>query len=310
MNPIKAANAKYIKLGEGGEWQNLCIEDGTARLGYYEVPHEPGVTEDYKAIRQVFLDRELTQQAASSHARQVVDFYKPADDTLWITFANGDLYWAFLKPEVEFFGHNRHDFPQGSRLRHTQSSWSNQSLKGTVLHEAELNGALTSVKGYRGTICDVKAFDYLLNKINDCEAPQITAARTARNQVLGVIKDLVVMLSWRDFEVLVDLIFSQSGWRRTGQTGGTQETVDIELMLPSTGERAFVQVKSRTSQKQLEEYISRFEGRSESRMFYAYHTTNTDLICSDDRISLIGADHLSKMILEAGLFDWLIERAG
>ena len=309
MNPIKALQAKYIKLGEGGKWQGLCTEDGTARLAYFEVPHELGLTGDSEAIRQVFLDRELAKQAASSHARQVMDFYKSRDETLWITFANGDLYWAFLKPEVEFFGLNSRDFPQGSRLRHTQSGWSNQSLKGTVLRESDLNGALTSVKGYQGTICDVKAFDYLLDKINDRDAPQITAARTARKQVLDAIKDLVVMLSWRNFEVLVDLIFAQSGWRRMGQTGGSQETVDIELMLPSTGERAFVQVKSRTNQKQLEEYISKFEGRSESRMFYAYHTTNTNLVCSDDRISLIGIDQLSKMVLEAGLFDWLIERA-
>lgn len=309
MNPIKASQAKYIKLGEGGKWQGLCIEDGTARMAYFEVPHELGLTGDSEAIRQVFLDRELAKQAASSHARQVMDFYKSRDETLWITFANGNLYWAFLKPEVEFFGGNSRDFPQGSRLRHTQSGWSNQSLKGTVLRESDLNGALTSVKGYQGTICDVKAFDYLLDKINDRDAPQITAARTARKQVLDVIKDLVVMLSWRNFEVLVDLIFAQSGWRRMSQTGGSQETVDIELMLPSTGERAFVQVKSRTNQKQLEEYISKFEGRSESRMFYAYHTTNTDLVCSDERISLIGIDQLSKMVLEAGLFDWLIERA-
>jgi hypothetical protein len=42
--------------------------------------------------------------------------------------------------------------------------------------------------------------------------------------------------------MLVDLVFANSGWRRIGRVGKTQKTVDIELMLPTTGERAFVQV--------------------------------------------------------------------
>ncbi len=310
MEPIKASQAKYIKLGEGGEWQDLCIKDDTLRLAYYEIPHELGLKGDSEGIKQIFLDRDMIQQTASNHARQVMDFYDKAEDTLWITFANGYLYWAFLKPEIEFFGHNRRDFDHGSRLRNTQSGWSNKSLGGAILHEAELNGALTSVKAYRGTICDVKAIEYLLDRINDREAAQIVAARTAQKQAIDAIKDLVVMLNWRDFELLVDLIFTQSGWRRISETGGFQETVDIELMLPSTGERAFVQVKSRTNQRELDDYIARFEARSESRMFYVYHTSAADLVCSDERILLIGADQLSEMILEAGLFNWLIERAG
>ena len=71
MKPIKASQAKYIKLGEGRKWQDLCIDDGTARLAYFEVPHEPGLAENREAIRQVYLDRELIKQAASSRARQV-----------------------------------------------------------------------------------------------------------------------------------------------------------------------------------------------------------------------------------------------
>lgn len=76
------------------------------------------------------------------------------------------------------------------------------------------------------------------------------------------------MLSWQDFELLVDLIFSASGWRRVGVVGGSQETVDIELVLPSTGDRAFVQIKSATTQNELDDYLRRFEKRDEGRMFF------------------------------------------
>jgi hypothetical protein len=51
------------------------------------------------------------------------------------------------------------------------------------------------------------------------------------------------LLGPRDFETLVDLVFSTSGWRRQGVVGKTQKTLDLDLILPSTGERAFVQVK-------------------------------------------------------------------
>ena len=55
--------------------------------------------------------------------------------------------------------------------------------------------------------------------------------------------------------VRVDLVFANSGWRRLGQVGKTQKTVDIELMLPTTGERAFVQVKSSASKQDLTQYV-------------------------------------------------------
>ena len=40
--------------------------------------------------------------------------------------------------------------------------------------------------------------------------------------------------------------------------GDGLKTTDIELLLPVTGERAMVQVKSQTSQAQLDDYIAAF----------------------------------------------------
>ncbi len=118
------------------------------------------------------------------------------------------------------------------------------------------------------------------------------------------------LLTWRDFELLVELIFSQSGWRRTSETGGSQETVDIELELPSTGERAFVQVKSRTNQAQLQDYMDRLTGRPESKMFYVYHTAKTALSATDGTVVLVGPERLAEMVLTSGLFDWLLKKVG
>ena len=61
--------------------------------------------------------------------------------------------------------------------------------------------------------------------------------------------------------------------RRQGVVGKTQTTLDLDLILPSMGERAFVQVKSRTDSKELADYVSRIDAADEfNRMFYVYHT--------------------------------------
>ena len=46
-------------------------------------------------------------------------------------------------------------------------------------------------------------------------------AKSARGAALKAIRELMRLIAWRDFELLVDPVFSQSGWRRVGATGGT-----------------------------------------------------------------------------------------
>lgn len=308
--PIEPSEARYIKLGPGGAWERKCLTEGTLRLGYYDVPHEMGVAGDADGIRQIYLDRGHARRTASSHARQVLDFYHAASTTLWITFCDGFLWWSFAKPEVTFLGSDPNAAPFGSRSRGCVSGWSNKSLGGRPLRMSEMNGQLTAVSSFQGTICTVKAFDYLVGKINDEDLPEIVAARDAKSALLGATQDLLSLLTWRDFEILVELIFAQSGWRRLGETGGSQKTVDLELMLPTTGERAFVQVKSKADQDQLNEYVERLSGRDEARMFYVYHSAECPLIVDSPRVTLIGRARLSELVIETGLVDWLITKVG
>jgi hypothetical protein len=124
-----------------------------------------------------------------------------------------------------------------------------------------------------------------------------------KEAVLGMIK----LLGPKDFETLVDLVFSTSGWRRQGVVGKTQKTLDLDLMLPSTRERAFVQVKSKTTPGELADYVARFEELgSFDRMFFVYHSgeASTD----DERVTVIGPDMLAEMSLDAGLATWLLRK--
>ena len=310
-DPIRATQAKYIKLGRGGKWERMCLEDGTMRFGYGDIPHELALTGDRESIRRLFIEKGVAPTAATSHANQVLAFYHDRPDTLWITISAGYLWWCSAHLEVEYLGtEGDQDKERGARLRRTIDGWRNKSLGGQPLRVSDLNGGLTKVAAFRATLCKVEMLDYLLRKINDQELPVIREARRAKGSLLQSIEGLMKLLPWREFELLVDLVFAESGWRRIGETGGTQKTVDIELALPSTGERAFVQVKSRTNQAQLDDYVERLADRGEARMFYVYHSGPDALETTVPRVVLVGPGKLSEMVLSAGLFDWLLEKAG
>ncbi len=89
-----------------------------------------------------------------------------------------------------------------------------------------------------------------------------------------------------------------------------QKTIDIELVLRSTGEAAFVQVRLKPDQAQLDDYIERFAERDDARIFYVYHTANSELREEDERVSIVGPNRLAELVLETGLFDWLLKKVG
>lgn len=309
---ITASKARYIKLGGKGGWEGLCFKDQTLRLEYFDVPHRMGGESDREGIRQVYLKKGLTAWAASAHAGQVLDFYDSDPGVLWVTFADGCLWWCFARPEVEFIGHDPvAHAATGSRLRRCAGAWRNTSMDGKQLRIAELNGELTQTAGFRGTICDLKPHmvDYLVRRINGEEIPALVEAREARQGALGAMETLIRRLNPNDFEMYVDLLFANSGWRRVAAVGGTQKTVDIELALPFPALRAFVQVKCGTTQRQLDDYVERLSQRDDDFMFFAYHTCKTVLRCDDPRVRLLDAPVLAEMGLRSGMLDWLVQRA-
>ncbi|MCC3306734.1 hypothetical protein [Sneathiella sp. HT1-7] len=303
--------ARYIKLGARGGWEQHCLEKGIAPLAYYDVPHEMALASDREAIRKINLDLGKTAGTATGHANQILGFYDPDPDVLWITFSGGSLWWAELAPDVEYLGSDPEEFPQGSRFRRTVSGWHRVSFGGTPLLIGELSGNLTKVAAYQGTICTLKPdqLDYLLRKLKDEDLPEITVAQDARRQLLATVEDVIQLLTWQDFELFTELLFSRSGWQRVSSLGGTQKTLDLELLLPTTGERAVVQVKSATSQAQLDDYIGRFNAMPADKYFYVYHTSKHTLDPRDSDIFLMGASALADQALKSGLVDWLIKKA-
>jgi hypothetical protein len=84
--------------------------------------------------------------------------------------------------------------------------------------------------------------------------------------------------------------------------------VDIELLLPTTGERAFVQIKSSATKRDLAKYVERLKGsRAYDRMFFAWHSGDVGE-AEETNVSLISPDRLARMVFDAGLTSWLREK--
>ena len=121
---------------------------------------------------------------------------------------------------------------------------------------------------------------------------------------------MIRQLDWRDFETLVDLIFARGGWQRSSVLGKDQADVDLILTQPTIGETAWVQIKSKTSQAELNDYLGRFRrDGSCHRFFFVCHSAAGALsLPTEPRLHLWTAEHLSDAAIEAGLFDWLTNR--
>lgn len=302
MKTVTASKLLYIKLGRAGGWEEESLRNGVLRFGYREAPHALCVQGSWTAVWDVMKVKRKDAGAATRDVSQIRAYYESDETTIFITFVDGLLYWCRPTGIVQLLDDNSHS-------RATVDGWKNISVGGVRLTADRLSGHLLKVQMFRGTICDVKASEYLLRKLNDELSPQLVAAEEAEAALRTALVGLMRLLSWQDFELLVDLVFSSSGWRRVGQVGRTQKTVDLELVLPSTSERAFVQVKSAATAAGLKGYVSIFDKAvAYDRMFFVWHTGNLSEDLEIPGVILVGPNKLSRMVMDAGLSSWLREK--
>lgn len=305
LDRIAPQSVRYIKLGEGGLWEAECVKHGIVRFGFgssHPDRFEQCARRDWSALREGFLAEGKTASTATRFTNEIRTFFEDRGDTLWITFFGERLGWGFLdaapaKPSED----------GGGVWRAVSGGWKHTDVNGDVLTKERLAGSLTKLAAYRGTSCRVDVADYVVRRINGEKLPDVEKAIHALADIHAAVVGLLRLLEPRDFELLVDLVFTASGWRRLGVVGRTQKTLDLDLILPSTGERAFVQVKSRATSQELAEYLAAMDQAGPfDRMFFVYHT---GAISTDDgRAIVIGPDRLSEMVVEAGLTSWLIRK--
>lgn len=305
FDPIRPSEVRYIKLGPNNLWFDDCLEQGRIDLGHSGVPHETARAGDWEGVRQSWGD-EISPRKISDYLREIKTFYTQGADCLWITFARGRLWWAFAERNVVLHGNREPHAP--SRYRRVIDTWRSTNRFGNPLNQNDISSKLTKTAAYRQTICRIEAESYAVRLINGEEEPAVIKAKAAQAALEEALLPIIQSLHETDFEVLTDLLFNRLGWLRVSTLGGLQKDTDMILEQPATKARALVQVKSSADQSVLDDYAARFKDMQAETSFFVCHSPRGELVANDNMQVWTGQD-LAERIIQAGLVDWVLERA-
>jgi hypothetical protein len=297
-------SVRYVKNGPGGRWWEVAKANSQIRAGWKDVPNELLEAADLPAIRP------LVSQTQDFNQLQTL-LIRPSEH-LWVTFEDGYLWWctvqdgAHINPEPSAWEQEGHFW-----LTCT-TPWSNHSVDGLRdLAMSELPGKVTTVAGFRATICVPKASIQILRIIRNEEDPAVSAAKAARHAYERAIAELIARLGPKDFELLIDLILSRTGWSRLSPIGGSRADIDMEVENASTDEIAFVQVKSEANQADLNDYISRFSAQSKryTRMIFVVNSPTSVLTPPEGKpLHIWSGERVAELVVKHGLGDWVATR--
>lgn len=303
---IAPSAVRYIKLGRNGKWEQESLNKGIIRLGFgsaTEERFELCQRKNWNKLRESFVAEGKDQGTATRFTNETRLFFEDNGSTLWLTFIGERMWWGFVDSSPA----KKHDDGEGV-WRAIKGGWRSTDLRGEELSKDRLSGGLTQLAAYRGTSCTTDYSEYAIRRINGEKTEEVERALTAVQELKRGVVGLIKLLGWQDFEMLVDLVFSTAGWRRQGQVGKTQKSIDIDLLMPVTEERVFVQVKSKTTSKEVSEYASKIDELGiYDRMFFAYHSGNV-ANPDDERVVVLGPEKLAEMVIDAGLVDWLVRK--
>jgi|LakMenE18May11ns_1017448.scaffolds.fasta_scaffold9907883_1 hypothetical protein len=306
MNISSANKILYIKLGKKGEYWSECRDKSIIKLGYLSGRADMLNLMKNKQWEKISEFWAKNSGTPTQFTNQMRDFYEDDGTTLWITFEDEFLYYGFSDGGELILDEGSDD-----SYRKMKDGWKRTDINGEDLRVNQLSGKLTKTASYRQTICnlseDVKK--YLVRRLLCIKSESIENAVLAKQNLELSMQSLIQDLTWQDFELLVELIFVNSGWRRISTTGGVQKTIDIGLENPITGDMAFVQIKSSTNQSELEDYTNKMNLSSYSRLFYVYHTPNGLMENKDADVTLWNVSKIAQLVVSNGLTDWVIKRS-
>lgn len=310
MFPLNPTSVRFVKLGDGGKWEKLSVIDRQILCFGYdsanELQHQQILEGDWASVRDGWEDGVRRPAELTKIVNALKAYYLDEGNTLWVTFYGGDLYWCFLEPGEP--SPLEDDPTKDYSYRKVRGAWSREDCNGKVLNRRTLPGSINSASRNQSATHLLTAADRLLLRLNGKNPDAVASAQVHRAALVDSVKLLIGELIWQDFELLADLIAHGSGWRRNNQRGGAEKTIDLDLEMPLTGERAFAQIKAVSSQAELERYIELSAERDADRMFYI-HNSPHELTTDSPAVFVIGRDRLAELVVKLGLIDWLIEKS-
>ena len=306
-------SVRYVKNGLRGGWWDAAKRGKQVHLGWSSVPHDllanPSEKKIEAIIRRFHTKRKVPQGTAKTDFRQLMTALDTPSQHLWITFENGYLWWCTVR-DGAIPNPSGKSAKGGHFWLRCDRSWSNKSLTGKLLVQEEMPGGIRKTASFRSTICTPRDWPAVLRLIRG--ESNVVAAQSAKSRgeyemsLLGAIQELQP----QDFEELIDLILFRCGWTRTSRRGKTIKDIDIEAENPSTGEHAFVQIKSIGFQRDLNTYYAEFQRRAErnSRMFFVFHKSATHHpldVPNGTNIQVWNGEKVAELAVKVGLGEWV-----
>jgi len=303
-------SVRYVKNGSGGKWWQAARTNNQIHAGWKTVSHDLLKAPDFPKMQEFIKAEYGLRQGATTDFNQLRDLLDAPSKHIWMTFQDGCMWWctAFDGAIINPKGESRE---KGNFWLACNRPWSNQSLKGRLLAIKDLPGSVTRTAGFKSTVCTPKEWQAVLRIIRDEKDPDATSAANARSAYQKTVLMMVKRLSPQDFEQLIDLILTRTGWERISTRGGPREGIDIEAENPAVNEIAFVQVKGSANQQVLNDYIERFKQRREiyARMIFAVHSPTGNLtVPIDYPIQVWTGDRLAQLVVRLGLGKWVETR--
>ena len=316
MDKVQFDKAYYIKLGEGGTWEEDSIKSGKIRIGWKETKLEDIQKSNWDKIKEEiqedFRNRNKTR-GATQDFNALKNIYSADSNTVFITFYDSKLWWCRVKDED---GKERIKEDNISKYREVDGKWSDQDVDEKVLLLNQISGKLVKLQRFPATCCSVREIDYLKRLINANSSPEYSSISELKKELVSNVEKGIKLLHWKDFEILVDLVFRQTGWRRTSVLGEQMKFFDLVLEEPITKDLYGVQIKANSSRKDFENYAERFTNGEFRKLYFIVHSTDDKKLSeySKDKdwdkdyedVELIFSDKLAKMVVDGGLVDWLM----
>lgn len=301
----KTNNCFFIRLGEKGKWVDECITNGNSiKLGFINPLHKECLKGEWEKVRNHWIAAGKPNGKATEFTNQIKIFYESDEDTMWITFFDGKLYWCYTDKKVI-------ELKDGRRSRKVKGQWEYRDINGQDLTLDKLSGKLTQVQRFEGTICKVKEKEYLIKKINCIKTNEVVKAENTLFTLKKDLEPIIQKLTPKDFEILIDLIFSYAGWQRLGKVGGSQKSIDLDLMSPVNGNRAFVQIKSKSDIVTFKNSVKEYKNMKHyHEMYFVVHTMKKPFINKEEKdIKLWDVKKISELVVNSGLVNWVINKA-
>jgi hypothetical protein len=295
-----------------GVWEGDSTKSGKIRIGWGDTKLEDIQKGNWdkikKEIQEDFRARNK-KTGATQDFNALKNIYDADSNTVFVTFYDSKLWWCRVRDEV---GKDRIKEDGTSKYREVDGKWSDQDRDRKVLLSNQIPGNLSKLQRYPATCCRVGEVDHLRRLINAEHSSEYNSISEAKKELKSRVVAGIKLLHWKDFEILVDLVFSQAGWRRVSVLGETMKFFDLVLEEPITNDRYGVQIKSAATSGDFKNYAERFTNSEFKRLYFVVHSTDGEKLSEDSKdyenVELIFADELAKMVVDGGLVDWLMEK--